>query len=212
METALHTISRNKKKETVPSVTTVINDLGWNKEALTRWTRNMVEQGQDPDKVRDHAAAVGTLAHALIDGYFTGVPVDTSLYTPAAQEEAASCFLAFRNWESGHRIEVLGSEVPVISEEHQYGGTVDLIASIDGIRSILDWKTGRGVYPEHEIQLAAYGQAWNETHPDEPVAAFHLIHLDREAATYRHHCYDDLASSFTIFRHLRAIYDLRPQG
>ena len=89
-----------------------------------------------------------------------------------------------------HRVDVIAAECQVVSEIHRYGGTLDLVATIDGVPSLLDFKTGRGVYPEHRIQLAAYGQAWNEAHPEAPfvtgltMSALHP--QDLESSTHRY--------------------------
>ena len=49
----------------VPSVTTIIGgQLGWNKRMLMAWSKREAAAGRDPDKVRDKAADIGTLAAA----------------------------------------------------------------------------------------------------------------------------------------------------
>lgn len=56
----------------------------------------------------------------------------------------------------------IASEQLVFSGEHVYAGTADLIGTVNGRLAILDIKTGRGVYPEYKLQLAAYAVAWGE--------------------------------------------------
>jgi hypothetical protein len=51
------------------------------------------------------------------------------------------------------------TEATVVSDTYGYAGTLDSIAVIDGKRYILDIKTGRFVYPEVALQLAAYSRA-----------------------------------------------------
>jgi hypothetical protein len=209
MKMTLHPLYRNRHGHVIPGVTAVIDQLGWSKEGLLRWATNLAAQGLDPDKVRDHAADVGSLAHHFIHCHLAGRPAVTATSTPVVVEKAWSCFQGFLNWQAAHQLELLGTELEVVSEEYQYGGTLDLVARVDGVLSIVDFKTGSGVYPEHRIQLAAYGQAWTEMHPDQPIQGFHLLHLDREKYGFRHHWYPELEHAFAIFRHLRAIYDLR---
>ena len=56
----------------------------------------------------------------------------------------------------------IASEKLVFSREHGYAGTADLIGTLNGRLALLDIKTGRGVYPEYKLQLAAYAVAWGE--------------------------------------------------
>lgn len=51
----------------------------------------------------------------------------------------------------------------MFSLEHRYAGTADLIGTVrKGALALLDVKTGRGVYPEYKLQLAAYAVAYGE--------------------------------------------------
>ena len=48
-------------------------------------------------------------------------------------------------------------EQVVFSDKWGYAGTVDLVAIFpDNHRWVVDWKTGKRVYPEHALQVAAY--------------------------------------------------------
>ena len=77
--------------------------------------------------------------------------------------------------------------------------------------SVLDFKTSTHVSPEHRIQLSAYGYAWNEQHPDQNVAAYHLLQLHKANGGYTYHIYQDVRPAWDVFTHLRALYDLRQQ-
>ena len=70
--------------------------------------------------------------------------------------------IAFRKWQDSALFEPIASEKLVFSREHGFAGTADLIGSINGRLALLDIKTGRGVYPEYQLQLAAYAVAWGE--------------------------------------------------
>ena len=125
-------------------------------------------------------------------------------------EQASTCLRAFHEWHAHHHLDVVATEVPLISEHHQYGGTADLIAQVDGTMCVLDFKTSANVWPEHKIQLSAYGYAWNEQHPGQPVTAYHLLRLDKQAGAYGHHAFEDLTAAWDVFLQLRRIWTLRP--
>ena len=65
-----------------------------------------------------------------------------------------------------HGLRPLEVEAFLINETLGYGGTLDLIAELDGETWLLDWKTGKSVawpdgrvYADHRLQLAAYANA-----------------------------------------------------
>jgi uncharacterized protein YecE (DUF72 family) len=65
-------------------------------------------------------------------------------------------FLNFINdWEPRY----IETEASVFNREHGYAGTLDAIVEIDGKRYVMDYKTGKSVWPEVALQLAAYRYA-----------------------------------------------------
>ena len=60
-----------------PSVTTYINELGWNKQTLINWAKRLTFGGLDADKVLQDLAETGTLLHLMIEGSIKGFDVDT---------------------------------------------------------------------------------------------------------------------------------------
>jgi len=67
----------------------------------------------------------------------------------------------WRKWWNEHEIEVHGVEKKVYSKEFEYAGTLDFDATINGMRSLVDWKFGK-IRPAVRIQTAAYSQARSE--------------------------------------------------
>ena len=70
--------------------------------------------------------------------------------------------LQLSEWQESSQFVFIASERLVFSREHGYAGTTDLIGTLNGRLALLDIKTGRGVYPEYKLQLAAYAVAWGE--------------------------------------------------
>ncbi|MEM5853841.1 MAG: PD-(D/E)XK nuclease family protein [Candidatus Aenigmatarchaeota archaeon] len=66
-------------------------------------------------------------------------------------------FLSLKNWvESLENFEVVAVEYTAFNEKEKYAGTIDLICRIDGQLYLIDLKTSKEVWPEHELQLSAY--------------------------------------------------------
>lgn len=103
------------------------------------------------DTVR--AAAIrGTEIHDLGHKLATGAEVDV----PDTHRGPVE---AYARWLDEWQVEPIASETPLASITHRYGGTADLWGRV-GVRdngvALLDIKTGKGVYNETALQLAAY--------------------------------------------------------
>lgn len=75
-----------------------------------------------------------------------------------------------------HRPEFLATEAVVGSAEYGYAGTYDARLRIDDRVGIVDYKTSKGVYTDHHVQLAAYELAAVECGA-EPTDFQAVIHL-----------------------------------
>jgi hypothetical protein len=177
----------------------------------------MALQGIDPNKERDEAADIGTLAHALMEEHITitaprlePVLVDKDLYSPVNLAKAETAFLAFLNWVEQYNVDLtdprVQSEVRLVSEWLQYGGTLDLIAPVDDILSLVDFKSTNALYAEHRIQLAAYEWLYEETYGE--MIPTHLLQVSKDEGDFHHHSFADLSNEMEIFRLLARLHQL----
>ena len=138
----------------VPGVTTIINLRA--KNALVKWSNNLGLQGIDVTSFVDDKAMIGSLAHEMILNHFTGKTTDTTDYSPNQVNSAENSLLSYFAWEKGKDIKVILAEQPMACSVG-FGGTPDLYCELDGVLTLVDFKTGSGIYePEHPAQLAAY--------------------------------------------------------
>lgn len=156
------------------------------KPALINWAANvtaeaavnerdvwlpMVEAGRDRAAIEylkearwqttTEAAVRGTDVHTLAERLSGGEEVEVDERT----EGFVDAYLAFRaDFRPTNEI----TERMVVNRRHVYAGTFDLIAELRGhpdstgdrpVRLLIDYKTGKGVYPETCLQLAAYRHA-----------------------------------------------------
>lgn len=128
---------------------------------------------------RDTAAQLGTEVHRLADLVVQGQP------TPPMEVGIRERVLAYADWwqRSGWTLRL--SEACVFeppSDEgtvYGYGGTFDLLARDGDGRTVLaDIKTGKGIYREAILQLAAYGMA-KLVSPWGAPAAYPMPAIDR---------------------------------
>jgi hypothetical protein len=101
----------------------------------------------------DKAAKRGTEVHGLADQLNRGHQVDVP-------DDLAGHVESYLRFLTEWNPTVLHSEAVLFSRTYRYGGTLDLIADMDGQRYLCDVKTSRsGVYGETGLQLAAYRYA-----------------------------------------------------
>lgn len=194
--------------EQVPGVTTVLGVL--NKPALVPWANRLGLQGIDTSKYVDEAASVGTLAHYLIECRLKEEMPLLDDYTPAQLERAQYGVHAFNKWLSGHDLKPLAVEVQLVSDEHRYGGTIDLVALIDGLPELVDIKTGSGIWPEHEYQVGAYWKLLEES--GQHIEGARILRIGRtegEGMEERILTGVQVLNGWRLFQHCLAIHRLK---
>lgn len=178
----------------VPGVTTILGVL--DKPAIPRWAAAQVaefvadhpdavetlrETGRDgmvaalkgiPWQKRDDAATRGTTLHDYAERVLRGEDIEIDDDDPLLPVvEHAIAFMT--DWQ----IEPILIEQAVASRTDRWAGTLDLIAHYrrpdtghEGV-AILDWKSGRALYPEYVWQLNAYAHAefYGENGDEHPV-------------------------------------------
>jgi len=148
------TLYRGADGERLPSVTTVLGIL--QKPALLEWAWKLGMEGIDYKKVRDQTADIGKIAHYMIMCHFKGEEPDLSEYAPHDIDKAENCLIKFWDWEASHHITPILIEQPLVDDIYRYGGTPDMLARVDGEITIVDYKTGKGLYPEYYYQMGGY--------------------------------------------------------
>jgi hypothetical protein len=192
----------------VPGVTTI---TGRFKESggLIHWAWALGMDGKDYRKERDDAATAGTIAHAMIDASIHGRPIPEPP-AGAAQAQidgARQGFEAFLTWRRRVPIELLATEVPLVSEAHRFGGTMDALGRIDGVLVLLDWKSSNAIYPEYLAQIGAYVILAEEMLDLGAIHETHLLRVGKDMGDFHHHCWqrnvlDVARAAFLNMRHL----------
>jgi hypothetical protein len=136
-------------------------------------------------KALAQAADIGSAVHAKIEWTLKralGQPVGPE---PVLVDAAEWGFMAFEDWAKAITLRPRFVEQVVFSREHQYAGTMDLLADLDtrallGVLerqgavapelaawltsrptacALIDFKTGKSIYAESSLQSAAYQRA-----------------------------------------------------
>jgi len=129
------------------------------REAVWKWLRDARFRRTRGKRT---ATELGSLVHAACEEYaITG-------QRPPVEPDVAPFVDRFEEWCDRWQPSYEAAEVTVYSPTHGFAGTLDAIATIGGMRLLLDYKTTDkpdepdkrpGPYPEAALQLAAYRHA-----------------------------------------------------
>jgi hypothetical protein len=192
----------------VPGVTTVLGVL--NKPGLVTWANNLGLEGIDCRKFVDVLGRIGTLAHHLVLCHLTGETPDLDAYSAEERDRAENALISFFAWEKDHEVHVVQTEFPMVSERYRFGGTVDLIANIDGISTLVDFKTSKAIFPEHICQVAAYLTLAVENYfPVKQARVLRIGRTEDEGFDDKKFDADELDPYWATFYHALAIYELQ---
>jgi len=113
-------------------------------------------------KKLEKAGDIGTGAHDMIRWHIKrSMGLDPGP-EPQIPEESILAVMAWEDhWKSAGLVPIR-TEQHIWSDTHEYAGQIDLIALRDGQLGIVDLKTGKGIYPSHHLQVAAYAHAVEE--------------------------------------------------
>ena len=103
------------------------------------------------DKARDSAANIGTQAHAMIEWLtrrMLGLDVDAE---PVISDAAMIAVEAWKDWAKAVEFTPLHVEPVVYHEQYGYAGRCDVIAMIEDVKTLADWKSGKAVYAEGHL-------------------------------------------------------------
>jgi hypothetical protein len=191
------------------SVTTIAKSVSGSNEGLLFWANAAGLDGLTLDDARRLPADIGTYAHDAIEAIIKKLPFD--LVALRLEEDQHALVLGaiaeWKRWSEQCQLEILASEEALVTEE--YGGVLDCVARVNGKVSILDWKTGGGIYPDNLIQVCAYGQLWEEI-KYQAIEEYHLIRLGKTDASFHHHSWraesPTVEAAYRMWRLAREVY------
>lgn len=151
----------------LPSVTKILDEA--HKEALTNWAvretakfcfenpgAGMKEAMGSRWRSSGQASLRGKTIHSWIEAYEKGAQLDVE----DLPEDHRPFGQAFEKYVATFKPHVLHLEMNVANITHGYGGTLDALQIDASERTLLvDYKTGKAIYPEMRWQLSAYRRA-----------------------------------------------------
>lgn len=151
--------------------------LSWSKEEAVKYILPLLKAGKKigqkevisaifaHETTLKTATDLGTLIHAWCESYIKHkLKIKGYEKMPEMPEDPAVAqgAVAFLEWESTHKVKFLWSEKTLYSLKHDYIGTADFGAKVDGLLCLCDIKSGNGLYNSVRAQTSAYAEADRE--------------------------------------------------
>lgn len=108
------------------------------------------------------AGEIGTQVHGLIEWEIRRSLGQKVGPEPRVTDKAQWAYMAFQDWAAQVGMKPIFIEQMIFSRKHGYAGTMDLLAEVEGIKTLVDFKTGKAVYGEAHLQNVAYQVALEE--------------------------------------------------
>lgn len=210
-----HIIYKNKKGTRLPGSTSIIGLR--EKPALKHWAWKLGCEGKKYWEESAKAANIGTVAHEMIKIYLRGllgkatdkqveevIKAFTYEYAPAIVDKAENAYIAFLDWKVVHKLKPILIEEPLVSEEWQYGGTIDLYGEVDSSKDLVDFKTSKAIYPEHIVQACSYEKLLIENKYG--VERTHILQINKEDGSFHHQTVADRKLPLEWFKRMRQVY------
>lgn len=148
-------------------------------DRLIGWGRAQGAAKKDPTVTLEEAGDIGSLVHNMVTAHIEGRDPHEILTIAQENQAALRAYRAFSAWVDGKDIQWEFWEKPLISEMG-FGGTPDAIGMFEGIRTLFDWKTSSGIWPEqYTPQVAAYIHLWHEHNPELPIERSIIVRLSK---------------------------------
>lgn len=193
----------------VPGATTVVGLL--DKSFLVKWANKLGLQGIEYQKYVDESARKGKLIHSILESHNAKHPVDLSEYT---EDEINYLALVFRQhylkWEQQHQLEPIFCEGSLVSEKYKFGGIIDMYCKLDGLYTVVDYKTSSSISKEHILQVSSYVELLKENnYPVDQLLILNIKKTMNDDLEVKYVNLEEASSYWEIFKHLLSIYWLK---
>jgi hypothetical protein len=204
--TKAHTLYRKKDGTICPGGST-ISKIGEDQSFLISWAWNLGQAGEDYKKVTDVAADIGTVAHFLNECWLTQDEPDLSDFSRTAINGGSMVHEKFKKTWEQEGLSLVHCEHQLVSEQHSYGGTLDIVArDRDGQLVLVDEKSSPRIYGSFYRQLAGYEALWNEHNAEQIARRVIFRHGKVDAEDVEIRWLPDLSKHLNVFYKQLALY------
>lgn len=201
-----------------PSVTSILSYMPKSRFYET-WIKDV---GHNADIVLQRAGKEGTQVHEAVERLVNGEEVEWISPKGVANYNLPvwEMILRFADFWETHKPELVSSEEFIFSDKFKYAGTADLVVMLNGERWLLDVKTSNSLHKSHELQLAAYANAFNENKGEGYIQRTGIIWLKSmtrkesklpgvyQGKGWQIKVVDDIEKNFELFQLIYKLYEM----
>lgn len=140
---------------------------------------------------KEEATSIGKTVHKYAEDFVKGLKPELP-----KEEKALNGVTAFHEWFKSKKIKIIESEKLVYSKKHNYVGTLDAIANIDGRLSVIDFKTSNYANSSMCYQVAAYQMAYEEETGSKFTGSRYLLRFDKDNGDFHPRILDELETDY----------------
>lgn len=140
------------------------------------------------NRVKEEAATQGSMAHDFAEKFARAKMENTELpeLPEEADENVINAITGFHDWYLSEKVEFLEVERFIYSVKNDYCGKFDAVCLVNGVKTLIEYKTSKAFYPEYYLQASAYVQAYNEEIEDkeEKIKKVILVNFGKETGIF----------------------------
>ena len=177
--------------------------------SLPQWLLRLEDMlGKEKAHTKELAKAgeIGTQVHALIEFTLRMELLEKVGPSPALEPKAQFAYASWQKWRQTVKFKPIHVEFTVFSKRYGYAGTADVLAEINGVPTLVDFKTGKSVYPEAHFQNAAYRVAADEMGITSNAGLILRLPKTIEQPDFEPVPTQDLTTSFRTFMHAKELW------
>ncbi len=148
--------------------------------------RLVIEGAEQHKRKKEAAASTGDQVHTFAEQF--ALSRIKQGQEPTIRDEMGIDVIrginGFLEWYNAHDIEFLEAERVVYSQSREYVGKCDGVAIVDGKKTLLDYKTSKGIYDEYKFQVAGYRLAWEEENKKKLQQSL-ILHFGKETGDFQ---------------------------
>jgi CRISPR/Cas system-associated exonuclease Cas4 (RecB family) len=179
------------------SVTALLDQAAPMHPQLREWLKRQTPESAD--SIRDEAGEFGTKIHKACERLLLGDELDLERDYPKTREK--QFIVSFANWYNDTLPRNMKVELKVGHLDLRYAGTLDLYCEIGDQKCIIDYKTSSSVRLNHELQITAYKEAYQEMYGVKIDKTYVLRLGSRHKRGY------ELKEVDRPFSHFKSVYD-----
>ncbi len=172
-------IARENREEVIRVATdlytTVAPNPPMSRTGFAATLRQWLGKTRADQKKFKRAGEIGTALHKHIEWTIRKELGQEVGPQPELPPEGQTAFSKWIEWRDTVDLKPIHIEQVVYSLEFGYAGTLDLYAEVEGQLAVVDWKSGKAIYPEAYLQNAAYCCALEEMEHGKPVVGYIIL-------------------------------------